>query len=78
VETRRGEAHQEGEGFYDELIDAGRITDQGCFATDEGQIADRNSGGSRTISKETLTSDEIKKYLNRKTEAIKINSRKCM
>jgi hypothetical protein len=30
------------------------------------------------ISKETLTSDEIKKYLNRKTEAIKINSRKCM
>jgi hypothetical protein len=58
VETRRGEAHQEGEGFYDELI-AGRITDQGCFATDEGQIADRNSGGSRT--KETLTSDEIKK-----------------
>jgi hypothetical protein len=50
VETRRGEAHQEGEGFYDELI-VGRITDQGCFAN--GQIADRNSGGQNHF-KETL------------------------
>jgi hypothetical protein len=52
VETRRGEAHQEGEGFYDELIVLEELTK--CFATDEGQIADRNSGGSRTHFKRNI------------------------
>jgi hypothetical protein len=77
VETRRGEAHQEGEGFYDELIVLEELQTKAVLRLMKAKLLIETVVAAEHF-KETLTSDEIKKYLNRKTEAIKINSRKCM
>jgi hypothetical protein len=50
VETRRGEAHQEGEGFYDELI-AGRITDQAVLRLMKAKLLIETVVAAEPISK---------------------------
>jgi hypothetical protein len=66
VETRRGEAHQEGEGFYDELIVLEELQTKAVLRLMKAKLLIETVVAAEPISKETLTSDEIKKYLNRK------------
>jgi hypothetical protein len=65
VETRRGEAHQEGEGFYDELIVL-ELQTKAVLRLMKAKLLIETVVAAEPISKETLTSDEIKKYLNKK------------
>jgi hypothetical protein len=66
VETRRGEAHQEGEGFYDELIVLEELQTKAVLRLMKAKLLIETVVAAEPI-KRTLTSDEIKKYLNRKT-----------
>jgi seryl-tRNA(Sec) selenium transferase len=69
VETRRGEAHQEGEGFYDELIVLEELQTKAVLRLMKAKLLIETVVAAEHF-KRNITSDEIKKYLNRKNEAI--------